>query len=635
MSLATTCPQCKTSFKVVPDQLKLRRGLVRCGICRHVFSGIDFLRYLEDPVRGATIPPSPSILSPTAPQALFERESSADHEAAPADAQPAPDPAESAPATDEAPAHDRDWTSIEAAEAVADGGAADRVAAGHAGDESAGIDDELVDEVRGDETVGGPVAADEVATDEVATDEVATDEVAADEVAASAERPVTPGSGGTRDETGVADEAARQQASDGQPGEVDAPRVEPAIESDAADPSARAFDTVAPADEPIDEPERRNASLETGDQRSTTSDSATPIGGATDDRTPDDSDLASIATDTLETSAPEGSEPPDTADRAPDGTADAREILDAAAHASDDDGADDDGRVDHVGRSRELDEPIHENGAAADVAAPDAVTRNATGLDSDAVEDDHRPRTETFEQSRSRLGRLDEEFAETDIRFSGLGERAPRDVDEEARPEPYLQPTDDSDGRPAADAAATTEDETDAVDYFATETRTRGFSTRSAMFGALAAIALGVVFVLQLAIGARDWLASQMPPLRPALEFAGAPFGLRIHPPRALGALTIESFELQSTGADKLLQLSALLRNGSSREVRWPAMELSLTDGSNAIVVRKVLLPQDYLGAAVARERSGLSANAEFPIRVALEASGVEPTGYSVKLFYP
>lgn len=49
MALATTCPQCQTSFKVVPDQLKLRRGLVRCGVCQHVFSGIDNLRYVNEP----------------------------------------------------------------------------------------------------------------------------------------------------------------------------------------------------------------------------------------------------------------------------------------------------------------------------------------------------------------------------------------------------------------------------------------------------------------------------------------------------------------------------------------------------------------------------------------------------------
>jgi predicted Zn finger-like uncharacterized protein len=49
MALATTCPHCKTSFKVVADQLKLRRGLVRCGKCQEVFSGVDYLRYIDEP----------------------------------------------------------------------------------------------------------------------------------------------------------------------------------------------------------------------------------------------------------------------------------------------------------------------------------------------------------------------------------------------------------------------------------------------------------------------------------------------------------------------------------------------------------------------------------------------------------
>ena len=57
MALATTCPQCKTSFRVVPDQLKLRRGLVRCGVCRHVFSGIDSLRYVAEGAHPVSAPP--------------------------------------------------------------------------------------------------------------------------------------------------------------------------------------------------------------------------------------------------------------------------------------------------------------------------------------------------------------------------------------------------------------------------------------------------------------------------------------------------------------------------------------------------------------------------------------------------
>ena len=37
MSLKTRCPACDTVFKVVPDQLKVSKGWVRCGRCAEVF----------------------------------------------------------------------------------------------------------------------------------------------------------------------------------------------------------------------------------------------------------------------------------------------------------------------------------------------------------------------------------------------------------------------------------------------------------------------------------------------------------------------------------------------------------------------------------------------------------------------
>jgi acetyl-CoA carboxylase biotin carboxyl carrier protein len=39
MSLVTRCPHCATAFKVVADQLRVRNGLVRCGVCNTVFDG--------------------------------------------------------------------------------------------------------------------------------------------------------------------------------------------------------------------------------------------------------------------------------------------------------------------------------------------------------------------------------------------------------------------------------------------------------------------------------------------------------------------------------------------------------------------------------------------------------------------
>ncbi|KPF68549.1 hypothetical protein IP84_09660 [beta proteobacterium AAP99] len=48
MSLAATCPQCHTLFRVVPDQLKLRGGMVRCGACQHVFNANLSLSFVAE-----------------------------------------------------------------------------------------------------------------------------------------------------------------------------------------------------------------------------------------------------------------------------------------------------------------------------------------------------------------------------------------------------------------------------------------------------------------------------------------------------------------------------------------------------------------------------------------------------------
>jgi predicted Zn finger-like uncharacterized protein len=47
MSLITQCPACSTMFKVVPDQLRISEGWVRCGQCDEVFDANAHLRSLE------------------------------------------------------------------------------------------------------------------------------------------------------------------------------------------------------------------------------------------------------------------------------------------------------------------------------------------------------------------------------------------------------------------------------------------------------------------------------------------------------------------------------------------------------------------------------------------------------------
>lgn len=60
MSLITSCPACGTMFRVVPDQLKISEGWVRCGHCAEVF---DATAHLADRLPGG-LPADDPITEP-------------------------------------------------------------------------------------------------------------------------------------------------------------------------------------------------------------------------------------------------------------------------------------------------------------------------------------------------------------------------------------------------------------------------------------------------------------------------------------------------------------------------------------------------------------------------------------------
>lgn len=69
--MLTRCPACDTSFRVTPEQLKLRAGRVRCGKCQSVFNALDTLLEAPAPERIDVAPPPPT-LQPAAPAPLDE-----------------------------------------------------------------------------------------------------------------------------------------------------------------------------------------------------------------------------------------------------------------------------------------------------------------------------------------------------------------------------------------------------------------------------------------------------------------------------------------------------------------------------------------------------------------------------------
>lgn len=64
MSLITRCPACGTMFKVVPDQLRVSEGWVRCGQCAEIF---DATSNLQEPEMGSAPAPLAAQPPPVAP----------------------------------------------------------------------------------------------------------------------------------------------------------------------------------------------------------------------------------------------------------------------------------------------------------------------------------------------------------------------------------------------------------------------------------------------------------------------------------------------------------------------------------------------------------------------------------------
>jgi hypothetical protein len=144
---------------------------------------------------------------------------------------------------------------------------------------------------------------------------------------------------------------------------------------------------------------------------------------------------------------------------------------------------------------------------------------------------------------------------------------------------------------------------------------------------------LGVTLALQLTLAGRDWLASRIPALEPALAALSGLIGLQVQAPRELDSLTLESFDVQAGASGDALVMDLLMRNRAAHPVRWPAIEMSLSDAAGVLLVRKVVLPADYLSPNT--PAAGAPPSQETALRLALQATGFAPAGFSLKLFYP
>jgi predicted Zn finger-like uncharacterized protein len=133
----------------------------------------------------------------------------------------------------------------------------------------------------------------------------------------------------------------------------------------------------------------------------------------------------------------------------------------------------------------------------------------------------------------------------------------------------------------------------------------------------------------------RHFLAADYPQLRPHLVAACTAIGCTVDPLRNKDEITIESHDLQADPAHQgLLILQTTLRNQAQHPLAFPYLELELKDLGGQPIVRRAFPPVEYAGGA-ADFTNGMPANAEWNVKIFLDASSVRAGGYNLYLFYP
>lgn len=152
---------------------------------------------------------------------------------------------------------------------------------------------------------------------------------------------------------------------------------------------------------------------------------------------------------------------------------------------------------------------------------------------------------------------------------------------------------------------------------------------------AVLAVVLMATFSAQAIFHFRHVLAAEYPRLRPHLATACAAIGCTVDPLRNRDEITIESHDLQADPAHQgLLILQTTLRNQAKHPIAFPHLELELDDRGGQPIVRRVFPPVEYAGGA-ADFANGIPANAEWNVKIFLDASSVNAGGYNLYLFYP
>lgn len=146
---------------------------------------------------------------------------------------------------------------------------------------------------------------------------------------------------------------------------------------------------------------------------------------------------------------------------------------------------------------------------------------------------------------------------------------------------------------------------------------------------AAASVLLGVALAAQAIYVYRGEISARHPLARQWLSAACAEAGCTVPLPQPPKAIVIEASDLQAVDPARpnRIQLTATLRNHAVHDVAYPALDLVLTNANDHTLARRIFLPAEYLGSG-RDPRTGIAANAELTVRLALETGSLGAAGF-------
>ena len=163
------------------------------------------------------------------------------------------------------------------------------------------------------------------------------------------------------------------------------------------------------------------------------------------------------------------------------------------------------------------------------------------------------------------------------------------------------------------------------------ERQARWQRPRVRVLAGLAVLVLAAVLALQVAHHFRDAVAARWPQTRPALLAWCDAMKCTLEAPRRIEDISVESTTLaRASATSDAFRLQVNLRNRSALALNVPSVDLKLTDGSGALIARRMLSPRDF-GSTLA----ALPPGTDTSMQMLLSTGSLVITGYTVEVFYP